>query len=119
MTAAGSGRYSLVVRLEPRRRPDHEIKKYPLVRGYDNDRQFVELDDGVLDGVAFHEDPGAVIGKEGLLLIVPDLVDVQFVFFFYNVSSHDVCLKWMKKVIPLHPTGRGYFFHFKSSWLTS
>jgi hypothetical protein len=24
-------------------------------------------------------------------------------------------LKWMKKVIPLHPTRRGYFFHFKSS----
>jgi hypothetical protein len=23
-------------------------------------------------------------------------------------------LKWMKKVIPLHPTRRGYFFHFKN-----
>jgi hypothetical protein len=26
-----------------------------------------------------------------------------------------IVLKWMKKVIPLYPTGRGYFFHFKGS----
>ena len=102
MVAASCGCCSLVVRPEPWRRPNHEIKKYPLVRGYDNDGHFVELDDGVLDGGSFHEDPGAVIGQEGLLLIVPDVVDVQFVFFFYNVGSHNVLFKmdvllWRKK----------------------
>jgi mRNA interferase RelE/StbE len=37
----------------------------------------VELDDGILDGISFDQDLRAVVGEEGLLLVVADLVDVH------------------------------------------
>jgi hypothetical protein len=58
------------------------------------------------------EVPGAVIGKEGVFLIVADLVDVQFVFFFYNVGSHNVLFKMDEKSNPLTPHREGLLFSF-------
>lgn len=86
-------------------------KKEPLLRGLDDHRVLAELGEDILDAVAGKQDFVIVFGVEGFFQLRPHLDELQLIFFFYNVGSHNTCFKMNEKSNP-HTPPKGLLFSF-------
>ena len=81
--------------------------------GLDDDRVLTELDEDILDAVTGKQDTAGVMDLKGFFQLWLHLDELELIFVFYNVGSHNTGFKMNEKSNPPHPTQGITFFILK------